>query len=234
MEKIMDLLNNLDDLGKFVPKLDSVMDLVLKLTKLAVRVGPVCILVLGLIYLLIPPKEANYKAGYRTFFGMGSIAAWRFTQFVSGIIMTVMGLILNIIATRAVAEFPGMVSDLMIDKAIDLIKVQVICVITLYVFMFVLTMLMFTVKGDLRIRALRKTLLEKVLFDEHPKRLILMTLGMPVKEPKKSTERRKKPEFSSAQTSQENGDGQSEEALTEYERQGEQKITAEDIVIEGL
>lgn len=230
MEKIMDLLNNFDNLGKYIPKLDSVMDLALKLTKLAVRVGPVCILVLGLIYLLIPPREANYKAGYRTFFGMGSIAAWRFTQFVSGLIMTVMGLILNIMASNAVKDFPGMVSDLMIEKAVDLIKVQVICAIALYVFMFVLTMLMFTVKGDLRIRSLRGSLLEKVLFDEHPKRLILITLGMPTKEPKQP---RKKPEFSQAKIEESNPE-QNAQAQQQYERQGEQKITADDIVIEGL
>ena len=230
MEKIMDLLNNLDNLGKLVPKLDSVMELVLKLTKIAVRVGPVCILVLGIIYLLIPPKEANYKAGYRTFFGMGSIAAWRFTQFVAGLIMTVMGFILNITATKAVQEFPGMASDLMIDKAIDLIKVQVICAIALYVFMFVLTMLMFTVKGELRIRSMRKTLLEKVLFDEHPKRLIMITLGMPSREP---AERRKKPEFSEAITAPQEAAEHNGE-VQQYERQGEQKITADDIIIEGL
>ena len=84
MDKIMDIMNNLGNLEKFIPKLDDIMGLVHKLISLAVRIGPVCILILGLIYLLIPPKEANRYFGYRTYFGMGSILAWRFTQRVSG------------------------------------------------------------------------------------------------------------------------------------------------------
>ena len=89
MEKILDLMNNLDNLGKFVPKLDTLMGWMQWLISLSVRIGPICILLLGLIYLLIPPKEANRKAGYRTVFGMGSVAAWRFTQRFSGGIMTI-------------------------------------------------------------------------------------------------------------------------------------------------
>ena len=56
MEKITELLNKVEDLGKLVPELDKVTGWVQWLIALAVRVGPVCILVLGLIHLLIPPK----------------------------------------------------------------------------------------------------------------------------------------------------------------------------------
>ena len=227
MEKIVELLNNFDNLGKFVPELEKVMDLVLKLTKLAVRVGPLCILVLGLIYLLIPPKEANHKAGYRTFFGMGSLGAWHFTQFVSGVIMTLVGLILNFKAASVAKSFTGMASDAMIDAAFSCIKGQVICALVIYVFMFVITAVMFTVKGKLRIKALRGTLLEKVLFDEHPQRLLLQVFsGQDVKTKKPA--QRKKPEFSQAV------EDPQEEEQPEFERQGEQVITADDIVIEGL
>ena len=58
MEKITELLNNFS-LEKYIPKLDTLMGWVQWLVSLAVRIGPVCILVLGLIYLLCPPKEAN-------------------------------------------------------------------------------------------------------------------------------------------------------------------------------
>ena len=86
MEKITEILDKLD-LAKFVPELDKLLELALKATRFAVRVGPMCILLLGLIYLFLHPNEANHKAGYRTFFGMGSLHAWRFTQRVSGFIM---------------------------------------------------------------------------------------------------------------------------------------------------
>jgi len=229
MEKIVELLNNFDNLGKFVPELDKVMDLVQKLTSLAVRVGPLCILVLGLIYLLIPPKEANYKAGYRTFFGMGSLGAWHFTQFVSGVIMTLIGLILNFKAAHTAKSFAGMDPDAMIDAAFSTIKGQVICAIVIYVFMFVVTAVMFTVKGQLRIKSLRGTLLEKVLFDEHPQRLLLQAFGV-----KDSRPRRRSPRVKPEIAAEEPVETQEEEPQPEFERQGEQVITADDIVIEGL
>ena len=94
MEKITELLNTFS-LEKYIPKLDTLMGWVQWLVSLAVRVGPICILVLGLIYLLIPPKEANRKAGFRTYFGMGSVIAWNVTQRLAGILMIPMGLILH-------------------------------------------------------------------------------------------------------------------------------------------
>ena len=77
MEKITALLENLD-FAKYLPAIDKLMGWIDKLITLSIRIGPLCILGLGLIYLLIPPKEANHKAGFRTYFGMGSIAAWLF------------------------------------------------------------------------------------------------------------------------------------------------------------
>ena len=108
MDKITELLNSLEDLGKYIPKLDTLMGWVQWLVSLAVRVGPICILVLGLIYLLIPPKEANHKAGYRTYFGMGSVQAWLFTQRAAGVIMIPVGLILTLIAYGTVGKFSQM------------------------------------------------------------------------------------------------------------------------------
>lgn len=212
MDKITELLNSFS-LEKYIPKLDTVEGWVQWLVSLAVRVGPLCILILGLVYLLIPPKEANRKAGYRTYFGMGSVMAWRFTQRVAGIIMTVVGLILTIIAYSAVGKFSDMDLMAMGEKAFSLIKTQVICALVIYVFMFVLTAVMFDHKGDCRFGG------------------AVVSKLMPKEKPAKASAGRKKA-------------GEAEEAVeapvpeevppVEYERQGEQVITADDIVIEGL
>ena len=203
MEKITELLNSLDDLSKFIPDLSTVSGWVQWLVSLAVRIGPLCILVLGLIYLLIPPKEANHVAGYRTYFGMGSIKAWRLTQRVSGIIMTVTGLILTIIAYSAVKKFPDMDLMEMGEKAFGIIKAQVICALVIYVFMFLLTAVMFDRKGYPRFGSQSRNVLSKK--------------NAPIKE------------------EQTLDVPQEEEApVAEYEKQGEQVITAKDIVIEGL
>ena len=83
------------DVVEFLPKLDSVMGWVGFLTRLAVLVGPALILVLGLIYYFSPPQEANHRFGYRCYWGMGSVEAWRFTQRLAGAVWSVLGLLLT-------------------------------------------------------------------------------------------------------------------------------------------
>ena len=205
MEKITELLDKLENLGDLLPKLNTLTGWVQWLISLAVRVGPVCILVLGLIYLFIPPKEANHKAGYRTYFGMGSVMAWRFTQRIAGALMTLTGLILTIIAYRAVGKFADLSLMEMAEKAFSLIKVQVICALVIYIFMFLLTAVMFNRKGERRFGKKEAVPAEKApqqLPEETPEALPEETLE--------------------------------EELPVEYEKQGEQVITADDIVIEGL
>ena len=85
------------DVEGSLPQLDNVMGLVETLVKLAVLVGPILILVLGLIYWFSPPKEANHKFGYRFYWGMGSVEAWQFTQRVAGAVWSVLGLALSLI-----------------------------------------------------------------------------------------------------------------------------------------
>ena len=202
MEKITELLEKLETLGDLLPKLDTLTGWVQWLVSLAVRVGPICILVLGLIHLLIPPKEANRKAGYRTYFGMGSIMAWHFTQRVSGAIMTVVGLILTVAAYITVGKFSGMDLMEMAYAAFSAIKVQVICALVIYILMFVLTAVMFDRGGNCRFPGLMQSPMGKLLFKEEP---------LP-----KVKKRSEKP------------------AEPVYETQGEQVITADDIVIEDL
>ncbi len=67
--------------------------------------GPFLLLVRGLIYCFIPPKEANYRFGFRTYFGMGSVEAWRFTQRIAGIAFGSLGLILLIVMLVVIGGF---------------------------------------------------------------------------------------------------------------------------------
>ena len=168
MEKITELLDKLENLGDLLPKLNTLTGWVQWLISLAVRIGPVCILVLGLIYLLIPPKEANRKAGYRTIFGMGSITAWHFTQRVAGALMTVIGAILTISAYITVASMAKLPLMDMAQKAFHAVIVQAVIALILYVFMFVLTAVMFDYQGFCRFPALMDTKLGKLLFIDEP------------------------------------------------------------------
>ena len=95
MDKLMSLLDGLD-IAKLLPSVDSLLGSLGFFMGIFLLVGPIVLAVLGLIYLLTPPKEANYKAGFRTYFGMGSIQAWRFTQRLAGLVFSCLGLILII------------------------------------------------------------------------------------------------------------------------------------------
>ena len=230
MDKIMDIMNNLGNLEKFIPKLEDLMGWVQKLISLSVRVGPVCILVLGLIYMLIPPKEANRYFGYRTYFGMGSILAWRFTQRVSGVLMSVIGLILTIIAFATVGRFDGMDNMEMTELAFRCIKGQVICMIFIWIFMFALTTVMFDRNGYRRFRFQTNTILDKYFY------LDLEDMDPPAEggQDEEYTEEA----YENEEAEEEYSDAYSEEYPTEeyqeYEQQGEQVITVDDIVIEDL
>ena len=212
MEKITELLNNFT-LEQYIPHLVTLMGWVQWLVSLAVRVGPICILVLGLIYLLIPPREANRRFGFRTYFGMGSVIAWNFTQRFAGILMVPTGLILTLIAYSKIGKFSGYDMMTMSHVAFDTVKTQVICALILYAFMFLLTAVLFNRKGDCR-------------FGEKCNALICKLI------PKKILEQVYVTEFVPAEPEEE----LLEEEVTEetFEKQGEQVITADDIVIEQL
>lgn len=85
------------DLTKLVPQMDTLLEKLQLVAGLALMIGPILMLAFGLWYFFLPPKEANHSAGFRTWFGMGSVEAWRFTQRLAGIVWGVMGLVLMVV-----------------------------------------------------------------------------------------------------------------------------------------
>ena len=106
MSKIAGLLESLD-FSVLVPKLDTVLGFAQFLAVLAVLIGPLAMLALGLLYFFKPTEEANHKLGFRTYFGMGSVEAWRYTQRLAGIVMGGLGAILTIVAVIVCACWGG-------------------------------------------------------------------------------------------------------------------------------
>ena len=79
--------------ASLLPELDTVIGKLALLARIVVLVGPVAMLLMGLVYLFAVPKEANYYIGYRCYYGMGSVEAWRFTQRLAGIVFAALGLV---------------------------------------------------------------------------------------------------------------------------------------------
>ena len=105
-EDIKVLMDNFDP-ASLLPDLTTVVGKVEFITRIAVMAGPVVLLVLGILYFFAAPKEANYRFGYRCYFGMGSEEAWRFTQRFAGLVWGVLGLVLTVVMLIITGSFSG-------------------------------------------------------------------------------------------------------------------------------
>ena len=107
IDSIKEMMDGFDP-AALLPRIDSIVDWVKLICRLAVMVGPIVLVLAGLSYLLLAPKEANYYFGYRTTFGMGSVAAWRHTQKVAGWMFAGVGLVLTVIMLMVCVTFGGL------------------------------------------------------------------------------------------------------------------------------
>lgn len=96
MDALMSLFSDFD-IAAFLPEVNTLMGWVETMLRLAVMAGPLALLGFGLLYLLAPPKEANYGIGYRFWWSMASLDAWQFTHRWAGMIWSGLGLILTLI-----------------------------------------------------------------------------------------------------------------------------------------
>ncbi len=114
-----------DILDKIIPDLGKLITDISFWLKLLLFAGPIVLILMGLYYLFLSPKEANHKAGYRTFFGMGSVNAWKFTQKIAGmawggagivaLIAAIVGLLL--VGSRGVTEAVSVVTTILLIQA---------------------------------------------------------------------------------------------------------------------
>ena len=95
------------DFSKLVPELDTLLGKLQAVATWSLMIGPIVMLAFGLWYFFLPPKEANHKVGFRTWFGMGSVEAWRFTQRLAGIVWGGLGLVLTVISIIVSLTFGG-------------------------------------------------------------------------------------------------------------------------------
>jgi len=96
------------DPAALLPEVGQVFGFAASVCRVAVLIGPIVLLVLGLAYLFLSPKEANYYFGYRCYYGMGSVQAWRFTQRLAGIVLGGLGLVLTGVMLVLSGGFAGM------------------------------------------------------------------------------------------------------------------------------
>jgi len=130
VESIKALLDGFDP-ATLLPDLSKVFDSLAPICRIAVLIGPVVILLLGLSYLILTPKEANYYLGYRCYFGMGSEYAWRFTQRLAGLLFTGSGLVLTVVMFVIASRFRYMELTQMVWQAAACLVVELIAAVLL-------------------------------------------------------------------------------------------------------
>ena len=131
------------DLANFLPKMDSIIGWVETIMRLCVMAGPLLLLGFGLLYLVAPPKEANYSLGYRFWWSMSSLDAWQFTHRLVGCIWMPLGLILTVVMAVICNNFRNMetmdmvwcaVQCLIWEVVLALVSCLVVDIVVIFVF----------------------------------------------------------------------------------------------------
>ena len=138
------------DPAALLPDLSDLFGSLATLCRFAVMIGPVVLLVLGLAYLFLSPREANYYFGYRCYFGMGSVQAWRFTQRIAGMLFGGVGLILTIVMFVISGGFAQMEITDMVWKAAGCLAWQAVIALVLTFLVNFLAFFFFDAKGGPR------------------------------------------------------------------------------------
>lgn len=148
----MDFITGLFDMdfAALVPEMEALLGFVRVILSLLMLAGPLSMLVLGVLYLFAAPPEANYKFGFRTYFGMGSVEAWKFSQKIAGIAYAGLGLILLIIMLIVTISFGGKDSFQITCAAITALLWQVGLALAARLTVGILAAVYFTADGSRR------------------------------------------------------------------------------------
>ena len=149
IDSIKGLLDGFDP-AALLPDLEKVFASLESLCRLAVLAGPVVLLLLGLSYLILAPKEANYYLGYRCYFGMGSEYAWRYTQRLAGFLFSGTGALLTVAMFFLGTGFGKMELTDMVWQAAACLLVELAAVILLILAVNLTVAFRFDRKGNHR------------------------------------------------------------------------------------
>ena len=118
IDSIKEIMDGFDP-ASILPDLTTLFGKLELVCRIAVLIGPTVLVCLGLAYLFLSPKEANHYFGYRCYFGMGSVQAWRFTQRISGAVLGLLGLILGLVMFFVSSGFGAMEVNAMVWRAVS-------------------------------------------------------------------------------------------------------------------
>ena len=146
---IKSLLGEFDPTA-FLPDLWAIFGNLDTALRVVVLAGPLCLLGLGLLYLLAPPAEANHIFGYRHFWGMSSVEAWQYTQKTAGFVWTGLGAVLTVAMAFICNGYRDMAWEAMLLSALISVIAELLFVVISTFLINALVILAFDRKGDRR------------------------------------------------------------------------------------
>lgn len=149
IENIKQLMDDFD-IAALLPDIMGMMNGIVLIARIALFAVPLLLLGLGMYYFLVAPKEANYTAGYRCFWGMGSEEAWRFTQKLAGVLWILAGLAMTLGVVLLNYRFAAMELTDVLWKIIFCLVFQGAIVLILRLLVYVIVMFRFDRKGNRR------------------------------------------------------------------------------------
>ncbi len=149
IDAIKSFLDNLD-LTKLFPKVEDMLSKVDVLMRGAVLIAPLVLLVLGVLYCFAAPKEANHSLGYRFFWGMSSVQAWRTMQRIAGIAWGALGLILTVVMLIITGGYGKMETMDVVWSAVRCILWELGLLAVSCVTIDIIMLVLFDSKGELR------------------------------------------------------------------------------------
>lgn len=155
IDSLKQLMDEFDP-ASLLPQLDTLIGKVELAMRIAVMVGPIVLLLLGVAYLFLSPREANYHFGYRCYFGMGSVNAWRYTQRLTGIIWSALGLVLTVVMLLISSKFRGMEAMAMLGSAVKCIIWEAALVVLSCLGINITLACLYNAQGELRKRRIRE------------------------------------------------------------------------------
>ena len=147
---VKNLLGDGFDPAALLPDLWAIfgsLDVALRVVVLA---GPLCLLGLGLLYLLAAPKQANHLLGYRLFWGMASEESWQYTQKTAGLVWLFLGLGMTVAMAFICNSYRDMAWEAMLLSALISVIVELLLVFVSKLLINALVVLRFDIQGSRR------------------------------------------------------------------------------------
>ncbi len=147
MEKENKIIELLDAI---IPKLDMLLSDMRFWMSVAMLIGPILFLAMGAFYYFAAPKEANHRLGYRTYFGMGSVSAWKFTQKIAGMVWGGVGAVLTLVAVIVCIVLGGKEPAEAMSAALTMLIIEAVCALLAFLTVEITVFIRYDVNGNLK------------------------------------------------------------------------------------